>query len=63
MLVAAQSLTALRKAYPNYFLDTGKFVSQINRIQAVVERWDDSVSMIELRSPRKRIRRTNVVAG
>jgi ppGpp synthetase/RelA/SpoT-type nucleotidyltranferase len=63
VLVAAQSLTALRKAYPNYFLDTGKFVSQINRIQAVVERWDDSVSMIELRSPRKRIRRTNVVAG
>ena len=58
VLVAAQSLTALRKAYPNYFLDTGKFVAQINRIRAVVERWDDSISMIELRNVRKRIRRT-----
>lgn len=57
VLVAAQSLTALRKAYPNYFLDTGKFVSQINRIKAAVDQWDDSSSMIALRSPRKRIRR------
>lgn len=57
VLVAAQSLTALRKAYPNYFLDTGKFVSQINRVRAVVERWDGAISLIELRNPRKRIRR------
>ncbi|WP_158260145.1 MULTISPECIES: RelA/SpoT domain-containing protein [Pseudomonas] len=57
VLVAAQSLTALRKAYPNYFLDTGKFVSQINRIKTAVENWDDSLSLISLRNIRKRVRR------
>lgn len=41
VLVAAQSLAALRKAYPNYFLDTGKFVSRIRRIRAMVERGDE----------------------
>ena len=63
VLVAAQSLTALRKAYPNYFLDTGKFVSQIKRIRTVVERWDDSTSMAELMSSRRKIRRVTTTAS
>ncbi|WP_248744017.1 MULTISPECIES: RelA/SpoT domain-containing protein [unclassified Pseudomonas] len=62
VLVAAQSLTSLRKAYPNYFLDTGKFVSQISRIRGVVERWDESTSMNELRSPRRKVRRVPTIA-
>ncbi|WP_080396094.1 RelA/SpoT domain-containing protein [Pseudomonas syringae] len=37
VLVAAQSLAALKKAYPNYFLDTGRFVNRIKRIRALVE--------------------------
>jgi putative GTP pyrophosphokinase len=57
VLVAAQSLTALRKAYPNYFLDTGKFVANIRRIRSVVENWNDDTSMNELRAPRRRPRR------
>lgn len=40
VLVAAQSLNALKKAYPNYFLDTGKFVSKIKQIRRLlVRRW------------------------
>ncbi|MEE4099207.1 RelA/SpoT domain-containing protein [Pseudomonas viridiflava] len=36
VLVAAQSLNALKKAYPNYFLDTGKFVGRIKRIRKLM---------------------------
>lgn len=32
VLVSAGPVEALRKAYPNYFLDTHQFVSQVNRI-------------------------------
>ena len=40
VLVAAQSVNALKKAYPNYFLDTGKFVSKIKQIRRIlVRRW------------------------
>lgn len=38
VLVAAQSLAALRKAYPNYFLDTGRFVARVRRIRTLVLR-------------------------
>ena len=38
VLVAAQSVSALKKAYPNYFLDTGKFVARIRRIGIIVDR-------------------------
>lgn len=38
VLVAAQSVSALKKAYPNYFLDTGKFVARIRRIGLIVEK-------------------------
>ncbi|WP_241678172.1 RelA/SpoT domain-containing protein [Pseudomonas kitaguniensis] len=61
VLVAAQSLTALRKAYPNYFLDTGKFVSRIRRIRNVVSRWDDDSSIMELTGARRRIKRAFVL--
>lgn len=40
VLVAAQSLAALRKAYPNYFLDTGRFVARVRRIRTLVARWN-----------------------
>lgn len=63
VLVAAQSLTALRKAYPNYFLDTGKFVARIRRIQDAVSSWNDQTSLAELRRPRRKIRRAPVMAG
>jgi len=36
VLVAAQSLNALKKAYPNYFLDTGKFVGKIKSIRKLM---------------------------
>jgi putative GTP pyrophosphokinase len=36
VLVAAQSLSSLKKAYPNYFLDTGRFVSRIKRIRSMM---------------------------
>ena len=32
VLVSAGSVDALRKAYPNYFLDTHEFILQIERI-------------------------------
>lgn len=32
VLVSAGPVDALRKAYPNYFLDTQAFVEQINRV-------------------------------
>lgn len=38
VLVAVQSLAALRKAYPNYFLDTGRFVNRIKRIKTLLAR-------------------------
>jgi hypothetical protein len=31
VLVSVDSIESLRKAYPNYFLDTGMFVKVINR--------------------------------
>lgn len=36
VLVAAQSIDALKKAYPNYFMDTGLFVARLRRIQLSV---------------------------
>lgn len=36
VLVAAQSVSALKKAYPNYFLDTGRFVARLRRIKIIV---------------------------
>lgn len=59
VLVAAQSLVALRKAYPNYFLDTGKFVELIRKIKTSLESWDDAHSLHDLRKPRRRPRRVN----
>lgn len=41
VLVAAQSVSALKKAYPNYFLDTGRFVARLRRIGLIVARGDD----------------------
>lgn len=38
VLVAAQSVSALKKAYPNYFLDTGRFVTRLRRIGIIVSR-------------------------
>ncbi len=38
VLVAAQSVSALKKAYPNYFLDTGRFVARLRRIRLIVAR-------------------------
>ena len=63
VLVAAQSLASLRKAYPNYFLDTGKFVSRINRIRTAMENWDETTSMADLRSVRRKIRRPSSLAS
>lgn len=36
VLVAAQSIDSLKKAYPNYFMDTGLFVARLRRVQANV---------------------------
>lgn len=52
VLVAAQSLTALKKAYPNYFLDTAKFVARVRRIRALVSAKPELRRRIT-RSPRK----------
>jgi hypothetical protein len=38
VLVAAGTIKELRRAYPNYFADTGEFVKNIARIQNVVAR-------------------------
>lgn len=38
VLVSAGPVDALRKAYPNYFLDTHQFVSQVNRIISLSRR-------------------------
>lgn len=38
VLVAAQSLAQLKKAYPNYFLDTDRFVGRIRRIRSLITR-------------------------
>lgn len=38
VLVSAGPLLSLRSAYPNYFLDARDFITQIERISAVVER-------------------------
>lgn len=32
VLVSVDSINALRRAYPNYFLDTGRFVSEVQRL-------------------------------
>jgi len=32
VLVSVESLDSLRRAYPNYFLDTGKFIEAVNRV-------------------------------
>lgn len=37
VLVATDSIEALRRAYPNYFLDTRSFVQTISRIQRIQE--------------------------
>lgn len=37
VLVATNSIDALKRAYPNYFLDTRQFVQALNRIQKLVE--------------------------
>lgn len=34
VLVAARSIEALKKAYPNYFMDTSLFVARLKRVQA-----------------------------
>ncbi|TDV51134.1 RelA/SpoT family protein [Pseudomonas graminis] len=57
VLVAAQSLAALRKAYPNYFLDTGKFVELIRKIKTALDNWEGDHSLSDLRKPRRRPRR------
>lgn len=36
VLVAAQSLGALKRAYPNYFMDTAEFVARLKRIRKLV---------------------------
>lgn len=36
VLVAAQSLESLKRAYPNYFMDTGEFVMRLKRIGRVM---------------------------
>jgi len=56
VLVAAQSLSALRKAYPNYFLDTGKFVSLIQSIKASVRDWNDK-SLENLKKKKRKVKR------
>jgi putative GTP pyrophosphokinase len=37
VLVATNSIDALKRAYPNYFLDTGEFSNALNRIQKIAE--------------------------
>ncbi|VAW95239.1 RelA/SpoT domain protein [hydrothermal vent metagenome] len=37
VLVAANSIDSLRKAYPNYFLDTHEFIKQINRMRRFID--------------------------
>jgi putative GTP pyrophosphokinase len=39
VLVATDSIDALRRAYPNYFLDTRSFVQTIGRIQRIHQRY------------------------
>ena len=39
VLVSVDSIQALRQAYPNYFLDTTRFVSSIRKIAADYQRW------------------------
>jgi len=34
VLVAADSMEALRRAYPNYYLDTGVFIEYLTKVQA-----------------------------
>ena len=53
VLVAAQSVSALKKAYPNYFLDTGRFVARIRRIGLLLTRGDDPTVSINHVRPRK----------
>lgn len=36
VLVAAQSLESLKRAYPNYFMDTAEFVARLKRIRKLV---------------------------
>ncbi|MEQ5834084.1 RelA/SpoT domain-containing protein, partial [Marinobacter sp. NFXS9] len=40
VLVAAGSIDQLRKAYPNYFLDTREFISKLSEIREIVESKD-----------------------
>ena len=37
VLVATNSIDALKRAYPNYFLDTRQFSIELNKIQKLVE--------------------------
>lgn len=37
VLVATDSIDSLRRAYPNYFLDTKQFVLALNRIDKLVK--------------------------
>ena len=39
VLVSAGPIDALRKAYPNYFLDTKVFIDQLRRIMKVSQRF------------------------
>lgn len=57
VLVAAQSLSALRTAYPNYFMDTDKFVAHIKRLKTVHARWEGGSSVMELQTGKRRIKR------
>ena len=34
VLVAADSLQSLKRAYPNYYLDTGRFVEYLDQLLA-----------------------------
>jgi len=44
VLVAAGPIESLRKAYPNYFLDTHEFLKQIKRMRRTVEKDANKVS-------------------
>ena len=46
VLVAAGPVEALKKAYPNYFLDTHEFIRQIERVIQEVERADKVSSAV-----------------
>ena len=39
VLVATSSLESLRKAYPNYFLDTNDFLKQLKNLEERVKKY------------------------